>query len=359
VLSGNGDIVNSAVYSPDGTRIVTGSRDKSARIWDARTGVQLRALSGHDDYLNSAAYSPDGTRIVTASTDKTARIWDAHVPTDLAAQILWDASAVTDPLSEVDRFELGLPPDAHVRSWPGKGSRCDQAAAAADDPDRVTPGVLLTNIAVDIANPACSADTAKPQHAARSNYQLGRTLLAGKDMQGARRQFETAVAKGYRAAGVDLADLLEASRAIPLYQKAWQDGVTVSAFRLGHLYEYGIQGRENSGLSAFRTDPSEAWVWYGQGAAAGEPNALARFAEREESKALATTDIAKRNAQLLEAFRFYTAAAARAYEENWPDNAWKHWRYRRASIARILAQEGMMQQVADAYAEMLEDSRSH
>jgi eukaryotic-like serine/threonine-protein kinase len=359
VLSGHGDIVDSAVYSPDGTRIVTGSRDKSARIWDARTGVQLKALSGRGDYVNSAAYSPDGTRIVTASIDKTARIWDAHVPADLAAQILWDASAVTDPLSEVDRIELGLPPDAHVRSWPSKGSRCDQAAAAAEDPDRVTPGVLLTNITVDIANPACSADSAKPHHAARSDYQMGRTLLAGKDIQGARRQFEIALAKGYRAAGVDLADLLEESRAVPLYQKAWQDGVMVSAFRLGHLYEYGgIQGRENSGLSAFRTDPSEAWVWYGQGAIAGEPNALARFAQREESKALATTDIAKRDVQLLEALRFYTAAAERAYEENWPDDAWKHWRYRRASIARILAQEGMMQQVADAYAAMLEDSRS-
>ena len=357
VLSGHGDMVMSAVYSPDGTRIVTGSRDKTARIWDARTGVQLKALSGHDDY-NSAAYSPDGTRIVTASVDKTARIWDAHVPAGLAAQILWDASAVTDPLSEVDRIELGLPPDAHVRSWPAKGSRCDQAAAAAEDPDRVAPGVLLMNITVDIANPACSADTAKSRHAARSDYQMGRTLLAGKDMQGARRQFEAAVAKGYRAAGVALADLLEASRAIPLYRTAWQDGVIVSAFRLGHLYEYGNRGRENSGISAFHTDPSEAWVWYGRGAVAGEPNALARFAEREESKALATTDVAKRNAQLLEAFRFYTAAAESAYEENWPDDAWKHWRYRRASIARTLAQQGMMQQVSDAYAGMLEDSRS-
>ena len=72
VLSGHGDVVGSAAYSPDGTRIVTASQDKTARIWDARTGAQLAVLSGHGDAVQSAAYSPDGTRIVTASDDKTA-----------------------------------------------------------------------------------------------------------------------------------------------------------------------------------------------------------------------------------------------------------------------------------------------
>ena len=84
VLSGHGDIVYSAAYSPDGTRIVTASRDKTARIWDARTGAQLAVLSGHGDHVDSAAYSPDGTRIVTASDDKTARIWDAAHGAQLA-----------------------------------------------------------------------------------------------------------------------------------------------------------------------------------------------------------------------------------------------------------------------------------
>ena len=40
---------DSAAYSPDGTRIVTASDDKTARIWDARTGAQLAVLSGHGD----------------------------------------------------------------------------------------------------------------------------------------------------------------------------------------------------------------------------------------------------------------------------------------------------------------------
>jgi eukaryotic-like serine/threonine-protein kinase len=346
VLSGHGDSVISAFYSPDGTRIVTASGDKTARIWDARTATQLAALTGSDSYVYSATYSPDGTRIVTASFDKTARIWDARVPADFAAQILWDASAVTDSLSEVDRTELGLPPDARVRPWPDKSSSCDRAAAAVYDPDRLTPGVLLENITVDIANSACSAETANPGHAARADYQMGRALAAKGEKQQAKRQFETALAAGYRAAGIDLGDLLDSALAIPLYKQASQAGVAIAAFRLGHLYEHGMPG--------VVPDMSLAWSWYGRGADAGEPNSLARYAERDERDALAATGVANRNAQLLRAFRLYAAAAERAYEQDWPEDAWKHWRYRRASLARVLAQEGMMQQVADAYLTRLE-----
>ena len=57
-------------------RVVTASRDKTARIWDAETAAQIAALKRHDDRVNSAAFSPDGRRVVTASSDKTARIWN-------------------------------------------------------------------------------------------------------------------------------------------------------------------------------------------------------------------------------------------------------------------------------------------
>jgi WD40 repeat protein len=348
VLSGHTGPLQSVAYSPDGNHIVTAASDKTARIWDARTGAQLAVLSGHEDSVQWAGYSPDGQRIVTASLDKTARIWDARIPATLEAQILWQAAALTDPLPEVDRVELGIPPDPRVLSWPTKGSGCDRAAAAFYDPDRLTPGMALADISVDIAVAACTAEIGKSRHDARSDFEMGRALLAKKDVPGARRQFETAVAKGYRAAGVELAALLDAGPAIPMYKKAWQDGVLVAAFRLGHLYESARPATP---------DQSQAWLWYRLGADAGEPNALARFAELEESTAPAVTEVPKRNAQLLRAFRLYAAAAERAYKENWPDDAWKHWRYRRASIARILAQEGMMQQVADTYAAVL-DKRS-
>jgi WD40 repeat protein len=66
----------SVAFSPDGSRIVTGSSDQTARIWDAASAKEIAVLRGHEWTVFSAAFSPDGSRIVTASGDKTARIWD-------------------------------------------------------------------------------------------------------------------------------------------------------------------------------------------------------------------------------------------------------------------------------------------
>ena len=81
-LTGGGT-VTSAAFSPDGSRIVTASWDKTARIWDAATAQEIAVLRGHDS-VYSAAFSPDGSRIVTASPDETARIWDAATGKEIA-----------------------------------------------------------------------------------------------------------------------------------------------------------------------------------------------------------------------------------------------------------------------------------
>ena len=51
--------------------------DDVVRVWSARTGRTEQCLVGHVETSNSADFSPDGTKIVTASYDKTARVWNA------------------------------------------------------------------------------------------------------------------------------------------------------------------------------------------------------------------------------------------------------------------------------------------
>ena len=67
----------SVAFSPDGQRIVTGSEDKTAKVWEAASGKELLTLKGHSDEIWSVAFSPDGQRIVTGSLDNTAKVWEA------------------------------------------------------------------------------------------------------------------------------------------------------------------------------------------------------------------------------------------------------------------------------------------
>jgi WD40 repeat protein len=76
-LEGHNDRVNAVAWSPDGTRLATGSNDRTVRIWDAVTGETQATLEGHIGAVRSVAWSPDGTRLATASNDGTVRIWDA------------------------------------------------------------------------------------------------------------------------------------------------------------------------------------------------------------------------------------------------------------------------------------------
>ena len=52
-------------YSPDGKRIVTGSCDKTVKVWDAADGPGVLSLKGHTGGVRCVAYSPDGKRIVS------------------------------------------------------------------------------------------------------------------------------------------------------------------------------------------------------------------------------------------------------------------------------------------------------
>ena len=71
----HGSVVH-ASFSPDGARILTASADNTAKLWDAASG-KLIASFAHQDEVNHATFSPDGTRILTASADNSAKLWDA------------------------------------------------------------------------------------------------------------------------------------------------------------------------------------------------------------------------------------------------------------------------------------------
>jgi WD40 repeat protein len=146
-LAGHANAVLFATYSTDGAQMLTVSSDKTARLWDARTGELIREiigaedaviygafspdgslvatssgsmtrvsdgrtgrprylLQGHTKNVQRIEFSPDGTRIVTGAWDNTARIWDAatgellHVlqGPEWDSQTVASGSGVADPI---------------------------------------------------------------------------------------------------------------------------------------------------------------------------------------------------------------------------------------------------------------------
>ncbi|MGK0187511.1 MAG: WD40 repeat protein/tetratricopeptide (TPR) repeat protein [Verrucomicrobiales bacterium] len=77
--------VTSVFFSPDGTRIVSGSRDNTVKLWDADTGNEIASLEGHSERVTSVAFSPDGSRIVSGSFDNTVKLWDVATGNEIAS----------------------------------------------------------------------------------------------------------------------------------------------------------------------------------------------------------------------------------------------------------------------------------
>ena len=74
--------------TPDGKRIISGSRDKTIRIWDLESGAPIgKPIEGHSNYVTAIAVTPDGKRIISGSYDNTIRVWDLETGTQIGKTI--------------------------------------------------------------------------------------------------------------------------------------------------------------------------------------------------------------------------------------------------------------------------------
>ena len=76
--SGHGDAVTVASFSSDGKRLITGSKDKTVRVWDAATGKNLARMADMPDEIRSLEVSEDGSLIAASTKENTTWVWDGH-----------------------------------------------------------------------------------------------------------------------------------------------------------------------------------------------------------------------------------------------------------------------------------------
>lgn len=75
-LSGHKRNVWSAAFSPDGEQIISGSSDRTLKLWNIRTGKTQATLKGHGGYISQVAFHPKGQQVASASGDETIRLWN-------------------------------------------------------------------------------------------------------------------------------------------------------------------------------------------------------------------------------------------------------------------------------------------
>lgn len=111
------EIVRAVAFSPDGQTVLTGSYDNTVRLWDVRTDqVRIKPLL-HEDSVGAVAFSPDGKLVLTGSEDHLARLWDARTGKVKEKTLVHPRSVSAVAFSSNGQIILTGSLDGIVRLW--------------------------------------------------------------------------------------------------------------------------------------------------------------------------------------------------------------------------------------------------
>ncbi|HEY0754917.1 MAG TPA: TIR domain-containing protein [Ktedonobacteraceae bacterium] len=116
-LEGHSNGVRSVAISSDGQMLASGSYDQTIRIWNARTGQFLRTLKGHNDVIANITLSPDGQTLVSSSMDKTIKVWNLQTGQHLRTLEGHNDVIANITLSPDGQMLVGVSIDKTIKMW--------------------------------------------------------------------------------------------------------------------------------------------------------------------------------------------------------------------------------------------------
>jgi WD40 repeat protein/uncharacterized caspase-like protein len=134
-LEGHEDGIDTLAFSPDGTQLATGSSDKTAIVWNMETFEKIKTLKGHKEWITTLAFNHDGTRLVTGSYDNTAIVWNMETLNLPVPELLTETGALTNLRVCQDSFKVVpiTPMPAPETVWVDDALPAAEALAACAD----------------------------------------------------------------------------------------------------------------------------------------------------------------------------------------------------------------------------------
>lgn len=133
-LQGHSGCVHYACFGPDGRFLATCSDDNTAKVWMSATGQVWRTLVGHTDSVFHIAFSSDGKLVATASGDHTARIWGVKNGTCLQVLEGHTAPVFSVSFTQDCRSVITASRDFTLKEWSVKTGILDRTMPKAQDP---------------------------------------------------------------------------------------------------------------------------------------------------------------------------------------------------------------------------------
>lgn len=124
LLKGHTNAVHAVAVTPDGQRVISGSGDKTVRVWDVKSDECLAILIGHTGEVWGVAVTADGRRVISGSLDSTVRVWDVESGKCLATleghrDCVFGATVTANGLVAISGSM-----DQTVRVWDVESRRC-------------------------------------------------------------------------------------------------------------------------------------------------------------------------------------------------------------------------------------------
>merc|ERR1712216_262540 len=124
-LEGHKNVVYAIAFNnPYGDKIITGSFDKTCKVWDARSGDLVYTLRGHATEIVCLSFNPQSTIIATGSMDSTAKLWDVESGEELCTLLSHTAEIVSLCFDTTGERIITGSFDHTAKVWDVRTGRC-------------------------------------------------------------------------------------------------------------------------------------------------------------------------------------------------------------------------------------------